>query len=678
MTLAFSRNNLDRETSPYLLQHKDNPVHWQAWRPEVLAAAKAAKRPILLSVGYAACHWCHVMAHESFDDPDTAEVMNALFVNIKVDREERPDIDAIYQTALQLLGEQGGWPLTMFLDSDGAPFWGGTYFPKEQKYGRPAFADMLRRVAEVYATDGDTVAKNRATLMNALKRIAQKPAEAGPPLSAELLDRMAERIGHEIDPVFGGIGQAPKFPQTGLLEVLWRGYLRTGKRDLRDAVVITLTQMSQGGIYDHLGGGYARYATDARWLVPHFEKMLYDNALLIDLLALVQPEVKSPLFDQRLRETIGWVLWEMTTDGGGFAASFDADSEGEEGKFYTWSAAEIEALLGPGAPIFKAHYDVTPTGNFEGRNILNRSQKPALGTPDQEAALAEMRATLANARERRVKPGWDDKVLADWNGLMIAALVRAGQLLHEPDWLLAAIRAFTFIEGEMIVDGRLRHSWREGRAQHAALLDDYANLARAALFLSEATGESAYLTRAESFVEILDRHYWDPRQGGYFLTAADAEGLIARTRQIADNATPAGNATMLEVLTRLQALTGKDAYGARAAALIEAFAGELARNFFPLGAFLNAIDLYLNPLQVVILGRRGDPDTDELTRALGSASLANLILNVIESGDDLPPGHPAAGKTKIDGKPTAYVCVGQTCSLPVAGAEKLKQELPQP
>jgi uncharacterized protein YyaL (SSP411 family) len=406
--------------------------------------------------------------------------------------------------------------------------------------------------------------------------------------------------------------------------------------------------------------------------------MLYDNALLIDLLALVQSEVKNPLFDQRLRETVGWVLREMTTEGGGFAASFDADSEGEEGRFYTWTEAEIDALLGADAAFFKAHYDVRKEGNFEGRTILNRSQTPVLGTADEEVQLQEMRAILAKARDKRVRPGWDDKVLADWNGLMIAALVHAGQFLNEPDWLLAAARAFTFAETEMMIDGRLRHSWRQGRAQHAALLDDYANLARAAVALFEATGKNAYLARAEGFADVLDQHYWDAKQGGYFFTADDAEGLITRTRQIMDNAIPSGNGTMLGVLTRLHHLTGKDAYATRAAALLDAFAPELTRNFFPLGTFLNAIDLYLNPLQVVILGRRGDFEIGELLRVLRSVSTPNLILNVIDNTDDLPPGHPAAGKTRIDGKPTAYVCIGQTCSLPVASAAALMQELPQP
>ncbi|HYM29995.1 MAG TPA: thioredoxin domain-containing protein [Candidatus Cybelea sp.] len=675
------RNNLDRETSPYLLQHRDNPVHWQPWGKEALAAAAAANKPILLSVGYAACHWCHVMAHESFENAETAALMNKLFVNIKVDREERPDIDSIYQTALALIGQHGGWPLTMFLTSSGEPFWGGTYFPPDQRYGRPAFRDVLAHVADVFATDPAVIAKNRDALMQALSKTADhggSESETIPVITPALLDQIAQRLVREVDTVHGGIGQAPKFPQTYVLEVLWRAYLRTGTTSFREAVLLTLDRMSQGGIYDHLGGGYARYATDERWLVPHFEKMLYDNALLVDLLTMVQPLAKSRLYEARVRETIAWVLREMLAEGGGFAASLDADSEGEEGKFYVWTEAEIDALLGPGAETFKAHYDVTPSGNWEGHTILNRTRLPHLLSDAEEAELARQRAVLLQHRAARIRPGWDDKVLADWNGLMIAAMTDAGAAFGEPAWIAAAKTAFAFVRDKMTVDGRLRHSHRRGQARHAAVLDDYANMARAALALYAADGDDAYIAQARQSVAVLDRHYWDAARGGYFYTADDAEALIARTRHASDNAVPSGNGTMLGVLARLAQLTGDAAYAARADALVAAFAPELARNFFPLGTFLNSFETLTDGLQIAIIGRRGEAPTEALIAAAQRGAAPDRILNVIPPGASLPSGHPAFSKNQIDGKPTAYICRGQTCSLPIVEADALQAALARP
>jgi len=677
VTSALLRNNLDRETSPYLLQHRDNPVHWQAWGPAALAAAKAANKPILLSVGYAACHWCHVMAHESFETAATAEVMNQLFVNIKVDREERPDIDTIYQSALALLGEQGGWPLTMFLTPDGEPFWGGTYFPPEPRYGRPAFVDILRRVAEAFATEPTTIEKNRAGLMDALQQLGRSNHNPAPAITPALLDQVAERLLREVDRVHGGIGSAPKFPQTYILELLWRAYCRSGNKDARDAVVLTLDKMSQGGIYDHLGGGYARYSTDAVWLAPHFEKMLYDNAQLLDCLSLAYPATQSRLYATRARETVGWLLREMIAEGGGFAATQDADSEGEEGKFYVWTEAEIDALLGNDSDTFKAAYDVTPAGNWEGHTILNRTSHPALLDETGETRLARLRDVLFRERDKRIKPGWDDKVLADWNGLMIAALAQAAMVFNEPGWIAAAERAFDFVRDRMTVDSRLRHSWRAGQAKHSALLDDYANMARAGIALYEATGKTGPLQQAEHWVAQLNAHYWDPTDGGYFFTADDAESLIARTRSCSDNAVPAGNGTMLAVLARLLHLTGNPAYAERAEALVQAFAGELGRNFFPLGTFLNAAELLHMAVQVAIIGRRGEAATDALIRAAYAANAPNRILLVVPPGTDLPALHPAHGKTQVDGKATAYVCIGTTCSLPLTDPAALPDAMQQ-
>jgi len=677
--LDFTRNNLDLETSPYLLQHADNPVRWQPWAPAVLDHAKAAGKPIMLSVGYAACHWCHVMAHESFEDAGAAAVMNELFVNIKVDREERPDIDAIYQNALALLGEQGGWPLTMFLTPGGEPFWGGTYFPPAARWGRPGFTDLLRNVARVFHEDKATIDKNRASLLQGLSRISAPEIEGDvAPITPEFLTQAARGLLREVDPVEGGIGSAPKFPQPYNLALLWRAYLRTGGAMFRDAVTLTLDKMSQGGIYDHLGGGYARYSTDARWLAPHFEKMLYDNAQLIEVLNLVHAETGSPLYEARIRETVDWVLREMIAEGGGFAATQDADSEGEEGRFYVWTEAEIDSVLGSEAPAFKRAYDVSVAGNWEGHTILNRSARPVLGDAAAEAVLAAARAKLFARRDRRIKPGWDDKVLADWNGMMILALVEAGSRLGEGAWIAAAERAFAFVCERLQAGDRLYHAWRADKRSADGFLDDHAHMARAALALHEATGRPDYLDRARAWVATLDRHFWDEGRGGYFFTADDAEALIVRVRHAHDNAVPAGNGVMLGVLARLHALTGARAYLARADALLAAFAPEIGRNAFPFGTLLCNAETLHRPVQVAIIGRREEADTAALLAACRSVSCPDRIISLVAPGADFPADHPAWGKVRIGGKATAYVCIGETCSLPVTDPAALREEMPVP
>jgi uncharacterized protein YyaL (SSP411 family) len=668
-------NQLGAETSPYLLQHKDNPVHWKAWGEAAFAEAREAGKPVLLSVGYAACHWCHVMAHESFEDEAVAGLMNELFVNIKVDREERPDVDAIYQQALALTGQQGGWPLTMFLDAEGEPFWGGTYFPPEPRWGRPGFPDILRRVAEIFREQPETVAKNRTALAAALAKLSA-PKEQALQLSPDLLNRVARALLRNVDTVHGGIGGAPKFPQCSAFELLWRAYLRIDERPFRQAVEVTLDRMCQGGIYDHLGGGFARYSTDEKWLVPHFEKMLYDNAQLVELLTLAWQATGKPLYEVRVRETVEWLLREMIAEGGAFAATYDADSEGEEGKFYVWSEPEIDSLLGPDAETFKHAYDVSPGGNWEGKNILNRSHELELRSPEEEAELARMRKVLLDARAKRVWPGWDDKVLADWNGLMIAALALAARAFKEPAWLEAAERAFAFVQRTMQVDGRLRHSWRRGKLNPAGMLDDHAQMARAALALYEAKGMAEYLVAAEGWTDVLNRHFWDEARGGYFFTADDASTLITRQRQCHDHATPAGNGVMAGVLTRLWLLTGNEAHRQRADALFDAFSGEVAENFFPLCTLLNSAELTMAATQVAVIGRRGEADAEALIDAAYSASLPDRVLQAVEPGAGLPPTHPAAGKAQTDGRPTAYVCLGPVCSLPLHTPQALRAALP--
>jgi uncharacterized protein YyaL (SSP411 family) len=659
-TAATSHENrLARETSPYLLQHKHNPVDWWPWGTEALAEAKRVNKPILLSVGYAACHWCHVMAHESFEDAATAQVMNDLFVNIKVDREERPDIDQIYMSALHHLGEHGGWPLTMFLTPDGEPFWGGTYFPKTSRYGKPAFVDLLREVERVFRQDPQSVEQNRSALMARLAQSARPKGRVV--IAAPELDRAAGQIAGMIDPVNGGMRGAPKFPQPTMLEFLWRAGQRMNDKRYFGAVELTLNRICEGGIYDHLGGGFSRYSVDERWLVPHFEKMLYDNALLLELLALAYQRSANELFRQRARETVGWLAREMTTPEGAFCASLDADSEGEEGKFYVWSLAEITAVLGEDdAGFFAAHYDVTPGGNFEGHNILNRL-KHLPRSIDDEKKLAAMRKKLLATRAKRVRPGLDDKVLADWNGLMIAALVNAGLVFEEPHWLEMAARAFLFVDAKMAHGDRLGHSWRAGRLLVPGLASDHAAMIRAALALHEATGEHAHLERALAWQATLDRHYANPDNGGYFLTADDAAGLVVRPNATTDDATPNPNAVAAQNLIRLAVFTGQHAWRDKADRLFEGIAASAGENLFAHLALLNALDLRLRAAEIVVAGE-GAGANDLLAAARKLPFLDRIVLRASPA---LPASHPAQEKIKATAQSAAFVCVGETCSLPV-------------
>lgn len=678
----MTQNNLAAATSPYLIQHKDNPVHWQVWGADALRIAQEEDKPILLSIGYAACHWCHVMAHESFEDAETAALMNELFVNIKVDREERPDIDSIYMNALHMLGQRGGWPLTMFLTPQGDPFWGGTYFPPEPRHGMPSFKDVLHQIHSAFRTSPDNVRKNTEALNKGLADMAARQTPGT--LTPALLDAAADKLMTMMDMERGGLKSAPKFPQTGLLELLWRAHLRSGDPAQRNAVEIALAALCQGGIYDHLGGGWARYSVDEYWLAPHFEKMLYDNALLISLMTQVWRSNRSPLLAQRIDETVAWIVREMIVEDGGFAASLDADSEGEEGRFYVWTKEEISDLLPPDLlPSFCEAYDVTDTGNWEGNTILNRLA--ALSELDQNDTphLKQARSILLNARAKRVRPGWDDKVLADWNGLLISALTSASMAFKRPEWLDLASKAFDFVclkMGYASPSGspRLHHSYRAGQAQHSAIADDYANMALAALKLYEATGESPYLAQAEVWTATLNEHYWAGDLGGYYLTADDAEALIVRTRTADDNAAPNANGTMVEVLTRLHHHTGHAAYSVRADTILHSFGGAVQQNFFQLGTLLNNFEYFTATTQIVILGDRTDPDVTSFLETVHNTSLPNQLLTLLSPDDTLPAHHPASGKFMIDGRPTAYVCVGQTCSLPCTDSRALKRVLESP
>ena len=672
------RNILDTAASPYLIQHKDNPVHWQVWGPDAFEEASRHDKPILLSVGYAACHWCHVMAHESFENVDIAALMNENFVNIKVDREERPDVDAIYQQTLQLLGQHGGWPLTMFLTPQGDPFWGGTYFPPDSRYGRPGFPDVLQQMHAIYREQREKVTENSEAIKTALEKLSQPPDVDGPiQLSTAVLDQAATQFLRALDPVNGGLVGAPKFPQPSIFDFLWRAHVRGGEKIFEHAVTLTLTRMCQGGIYDHLGGGFARYSTDDIWLAPHFEKMLYDNAQLIELMTHVWRKTGSALYAERIRETIDWTLREMLAEGDAFAASQDADSEGEEGRFYVWTEMEIDALLDDPSH-FKEIYDVVPGGNWEGKTILNRSANPDQLDDAEETTLAAARQILFEVRDLRVKPGWDDKVLADWNGLMIAALAGAGAAFSEPTWIAAAERAFAFVDENMSRGNRLLHCFRDNRATDVAFLDDYANMARGALALSDATGKPMYLDRARAWTETVEAHYLDSANGGYFLTADDAESLITRPRNAADNATPSGNGVMANVLARLYHLVGDDVYRQRAEALCLAFAGEIQRNFMGITSLLCGFEILASAVQVVVIGDREHGGTNTLTQTYFESPVPTGVLQVVSPGTELPSSHPASGKTQIDDKPTAYVCQGTSCSLPIMDPVSLRAALADP
>ncbi len=684
---AQKLNRLANETSPYLLQHKANPVDWYPWGDEAFAAAKAEDKPILLSVGYAACHWCHVMAHESFENDAIAAQMNALFVNIKVDREERPDVDALYMSALHSMGQQGGWPLTMFLTSEGKPFLGGTYFPPVPRYGAPAFPEILTAIAKLYASEREKVTGNVAAIADALTRqsgVPPKQQQIGL-TSLDQLDRLAEHALDMMDMENGGTKGAPKFPQPMLLSFLWRAGQRrkmgSGNAAVQRAVTVALDHMSQGGIYDHLGGGFARYSTDERWLAPHFEKMLYDNAQLIDLLGLVWAKIDNKLYEVRIRESIEWSLRELVTPDGAFASTLDADSEGEEGRFYVWSKDEIDRVLGADADLFKRVYDVWPNGNWEGHTILNRLSAMELLSDDDEMILAVARAKLFQARSARVRPALDDKILADWNGLMIAALAQASILFDEPNWLAAAKHAYSFILTHMQAvvkeETRLRHSYRAGVALDRDVIDDYAQMIRAALTLYQATGEGRYLTEAIQWEEVCEAHFWDKADGGYFLSADDATDLMARTRNAFDNATPSGNGTMVENLARLYYLTGDEAFRTQAETIVDIFTRYPAEHYINMPGVLMGFELLAAAVQVVIIGKADE--RQPLVQAAAKAGITQLVLMQIEPGMNLPAHHAAAGKEMItvDGlaHATAYVCIGQTCGLPLTDAAALAKQL---
>jgi uncharacterized protein YyaL (SSP411 family) len=664
-SISEDANLLAGEVSPYLLQHAANPVHWRPWGAAAFAEAKRRDCPILLSVGYAACHWCHVMAHESFEDPEVAAAMNALFVNVKVDREERPDVDALYMAALHALGEQGGWPMTMFLSPDGAPFHGGTYWPPTPRWGRPAFRQVLVAVEAAWRDRRAALDERGGALVAHLAELAAPHARGA--LTPDDLTQASGALLRLVDANAGGLRGAPKFPNAPIFRFFWSEFFRRRDPALRAAVRGLLDALCAGGIYDHLGGGFARYSTDAVWLVPHFEKMLYDNAQILELLALCHAETPTPVYAARAHETFAWLMREMKV-GDAFAASLDADSEGEEGRFYVWSAEEIAALLGEGAPALAAAYDVSAEGNWEGRNVLRRLTPP--GPPAEEARLAAARALLLAARERRPRPGRDDKILADWNGLMIAALTRAAAVFAAPDYLAAAQAAFAYVKTNLRDErGRLLHAWRDGRAGAAALLDDYAAMARAALALFQATGAPHYLSDAIAWAGEAERRFGDGK-GGVFMTAGEGgEDLIVRPRSPHDGAAPSGASLLAEVFATLHHLTLEPRWAEAAERLARVHAGE-GETAVQAPLLLAAIDLLDRGGAVVIEGRLDDARASALADvALRAADPAILTLRFDPA---VWPDGPPGDRPRLPTLPAAMLCRGQTCSLPVTSAVALR------
>lgn len=671
-------NRLVHETSPYLLQHADNPVDWYPWGEEALQRAQAENKPILLSIGYAACHWCHVMAHESFEDGATAALMNELFINIKVDREERPDLDNIYMTAVQAMTGQGGWPMTVFLTPEGQPFYGGTYFPPTPRYGMPAFQQVLRSVAQSWRTRSAEVRQSAQTITDHLRRglALSEPGDLEP----GLFDRALQRLMRDFDKTRGGFGRAPKFPPSMTLELLLRLAWQRGDTFAQHMAELTLEQMAHGGMYDQLGGGFARYATDDRWLVPHFEKMLYDNAQLARVYLHAWQLTGKPLYRQVVEETLDWVLQEMTHADGGFYSSLDADSEGEEGKFYVWNQAEIEAILGDEAPLFKRVYGVTRSGNWEGHTILHLARPVAevaaaqgLSEEAARARLAQARRRLYTVRAQRVWPGLDDKVLTAWNGLMLAAFAEAGWVLQRPDYTAAAVRNAEFVWRTLRrPDGRLWRTWKAGASgRYNAYLEDYAYLADGLLALYQNTFDERWFTWARRLADHMLAHFRDPA-GGFFDTSDDHEALLHRPKDVQDNATPSANAMAARVLLTLGLYTGVGAYTDYAQSMVSALVGPMSQFPTGFGHWLgNAWLLLSRPREIAIVGDPAAPALQELMAVVRGAFRPNVILAVGASGD-VPLLHD---RPQLAGRPTAYVCQNFVCQRPVTTPAELAAQL---
>lgn len=676
-------NRLNHETSPYLRQHAHNPVDWYPWGEEALAKARHEDKPIFLSIGYSACHWCHVMERESFENEPTAALMNELFVNIKVDREERPDLDSIYMEAVQAMTGQGGWPMSMFLTPDGKPFYGGTYYPPEPRYGMPSFIQVLHSVANAYQSKRDQINDQAQRLTDMLQRTATLSAQDSD-LSTAILDEALQQLLQYFDSEEGGFGSQPKFPQPMTLDFAMTQQAHKGDLDALYMAELTLEKMAHGGIYDQLGGGFHRYSVDAIWLTPHFEKMLYDNAQLLRSYLHAWLITKQPLYRRIIDETIDYVLREMTAPEGGFYSTQDADSEGEEGKFFVWTPTEIEAILGKeAATIFNAYYGVSARGNFEGKNILhvvttveNIAQRFQMPAEAVERSLATSRRQLFDAREQRIKPGRDEKVLTEWNGLMIHALAECGAALGRADALHAAQHAANFILQQMSQpDGKLYRSYKDGKARLNAYLEDYAAFGIALVALYEATFDLRWLGEASRLTRLLIDQFDDDQNGGFYQTGLDHEQLVVRRKDFIDNAIPSGNSLTAELLLKLAVLTGNEDYRRQARLICLVMKESMARQPTGFGRLLCALNQLLVPSQeIAIVGDPEAADTAALLQVVRSRYLPTSVLALKRPGEEsmLPL---LEGRDLVNGQAAAYVCENYACKLPVTDAQTLARQL---
>jgi hypothetical protein len=674
-------NHLQNETSPYLLQHVDNPVDWYPWGDEATRLAREQDKPILLSIGYAACHWCHVMAHESFEDEATAAQMNADFINVKVDREERPDIDSIYMQAVNAMVGRGGWPMTVFLTPDGKPFYAGTYFPNEPRHGMPSFRQILAGVTQAWDKDRENVVGSAGEVAQQLQALSGVGLEGGT-LDADIFEDALRGLGQRFDATWGGFGEAPKFPQPMTIEFLLRHSLRGEGGHALEMAEATLRKMAEGGMYDQIGGGFARYSVDHRWLVPHFEKMLYDNAQLARVYLHAWQATGNEFYRRITEETLDYVLLEMRHEDGGFYSSQDADSEGVEGKFYVWSADEIREALGEDADVFMQIYGVSDEGNWEGHNILNLHLDPkGLAaqlniTPEAlDARMSEARAKLYALRSKRIWPGLDDKVLTSWNGLMLAAFAEAGQSLGRPDYIDAAKSNADFLHRTMRRDsGRLVRTWKAGSdAKYNAYLEDYAYLADGLLALYEATFETRWVEWARELAELMLTHFRDTKNGGFFDTSDDHEQLIHRPKDLQDNAVPSGNSIAASVLSRLSLLAGNGDYwqvAERSTATMSKFMSQYPSGF---GQWLNVASFMLGePREVALVGSK-----EELEPLLGVIRNGYRPFQVVAAGSEgeEAPLPLLQNRPRVDGKGTAYVCQKFVCQAPVTDPRELARQL---
>jgi uncharacterized protein YyaL (SSP411 family) len=683
-------NRLIEETSPYLLQHAHNPVEWYPWGDEALRRARDEGKPILLSVGYSACHWCHVMERESFEDEQIAELMNRWFICVKVDREERPDIDHIYMSAVQMMTGQGGWPMTVFLTPEGKPFYGGTYYPPEDRYGRPGFPRILHAVADAWENRRAEIEEQSVAMVGQMRQLSDIDLRETP-VTPDILDRAYQKLRASYDSRLGGFGAAPKFPQPMILDFLLRYAYRTNRDEPREMAVFTLEKMAQGGLYDQLGGGFHRYSTDEYWLVPHFEKMLYDNAQLTQTYLRAWQATCDLYFRRIAEETLDFVRREMTSPDGGFYSTQDADSEGVEGKFFVWTRAEVEEALGrEDALLFSRHYDVTPRGNWEHANILNVSApeenfaRSLKMEPDElKARLAGMRQKLFAIREQRIKPHRDEKVLTAWNGLMLAAFAEAAAVLDRDDYRRTAVANAEFVLDKLYEEGRL---WRTGKADSEGsfkvasipgFLEDYAYYADGLLRLYEATADWRWLDSAKELVDTMVELFADPEGGPFYSTPADGEALIERPRDLMDNATPSGNSVAVEVLLRLAALTADQDYHRRAASILRQMNPLVAEHPSAFGRLLGAVDFYLGHVkELAVIGSIDDPATHALLSAARSSYQPNMVVAVAHPEDMRHMELPLLqDRPLVDGKPTAYLCENYACQRPTTDPAELERQL---